>query len=274
MNKFKKKSIELANNGNYYDQLQNILDFPTNLPPNRDIDNDALEKLEQYYIDKDSINLLKELRKNKKFPIKHPLWRFLNIDDKLIELNPNVSQLLSNILFDKFEFSELIESITQPPEINQQLGNLFQNFLVKTDFGIEKINYVELNNSNIQTDYILIGSDAELLLAAETHTGYKRTGEESKGLDFFCFINNTFVIGEHKFCGDYGGNQDKSIKDGIHHTNAYTDPDKKVNKICLFDGVMWFESKKQMYRTITENELKDKDVFSSIFLKDYLNEIK
>lgn len=274
MNKFTKKSIEIANRGNYYDQLQNILNFPLNLPPNREIDNDSLKKLEQYYVDKDSENLLKELRKFKKFPIKHPLWKFLDKDDKHIELNPEVSKLLSNILFNEFEFSELIESISQPPEINQQLGNLFQNFLVTTDFGIEKINYDELKNSNLHTDYLLIGTDAELLLAAETYTGYKRTGEESKGLDFFCFINNTFVIGEHKFCGDYGGNQDKSIKDGIHHINAKTDSDKKVNKICLFDGVMWLERKNQMHRTITENELKEQDVFSSIFLKDYLNEIK
>tara|TARA_B000000557_G_C20716923_1_gene418360 strand:+ start:124 stop:948 length:825 start_codon:yes stop_codon:yes gene_type:complete len=274
MNKFTKKSIEIANSGNYYDQLQNILNFPLNLPPNREVDDDALKKLEQCYVDKDSENLLKQLRNFKKFPIKHPLWKFLDKDDKLIELNPEVSKLLSNILFNEFEFLELIESISQPPEINQQLGNLFQNFLVSTDFGIEKINYDELNNSNLHTDYLLIGTDAELLLAAETYTGYKRTGEESKGLDFFCFINNTFVIGEHKFCGDYGGNQDKSIKDGIHHINAKTDPDKKVNKICLFDGVMWLERNNQMHRTITENELKDQDVFSTIFLKDYLNEVK
>ena len=274
MNKFTKKSIEIANKGNYYDQLQNILNFPLNLPPNREVDNDSIKKLEQYYVEKDSKNLLKELRNFKKFPIKHPLWKFLDKDDKLIELNPEVSKLLSNILFNQFEFLELIESISQPPEINQQLGNLFQNFLVSTDFGIEKINYDELNNSNLHTDYLLIGTDAELLLAAEAYTGYKRTGEESKGLDFFCFINNTFVIGEHKFCGDYGGNQDKSIKDGIHHINAKTDPDKKVNKICLFDGVMWLERNNQMHRTITENELKDQDVFSTIFLKDYLNEVK
>lgn len=261
MNKWLKKSINLAAQPGYLDKLQEIYDLPIN--PVRDINEQNWYNVEKSFHEKDDIGLINNLlslhSNSSKFPIKNSYLGFLKKNRESIHNNPITVKKITNILY-SMGLEKIREKSIEPKETNQQIGPLFGNYLKNSNLGLEKLEIEKFSKSSANA--LLIGSDSEMKNFAKKNLDYR--GE--KGLDFLCRIKKKYIIGEAKFISDYGGNQTKSILDArtlLNYGNA--------EKILILDGVLYIPSSDKLHKTII-NDLRDENILSGLLLRDFILE--
>lgn len=263
MNYFTRKSIEIANDPNYLDQLYDV--YPIGDKTERKIDKQLLEKVEYYYKTKKSIELFKTLLKLPKFPIDDQYVGFFRKDSKAIDNNPKQVQRICDELF-KMDIDELLKLCKQPKKPNRQLGESFKKWINKGTLGfpLVSVNEFESDYMSNNDDVILVGSDKQFKKFAQKHLGYNR----DKGLDFISRINGKYVIGEAKFISSEGGSQNTQFLDA--NTTLNESCNKDVISINIVDGVIYIPSKCKNYKTITENNIL---VMSVFVLKEFLHSL-
>jgi len=133
MNKWIKKSIEIANAPGYLDKLHEV--YPVIQEAEREISEEVKNKLKKIYNGGDDVALIKELLKLPKFPVKDPYVAFLRKRDVFIEYNPKTVQRIANRIR-LMGYDAMIESIEEPKEFNRQIGTLFKRWLPKIGYPI------------------------------------------------------------------------------------------------------------------------------------------
>lgn len=263
MNEWTRKSIELANQRNYLDLLYKVYPMSVNL--RRELSSDDIEKITEYFDNKESINLLKILLNQEIFPIKDSYVAYLKRDNSAIDRNPNTVERLTGMLYE-MGLDEIFDKTTVPKETNRQIGPLFKNWIEKGFIGCKVTddeNEILRSNENI----IFNSSDDTMKMFAKNHLGYTR----NKGLDFIAKFNNIYVIAEAKFLTDFGGHQNAQYEDAISTMRSNLDNSgKDVRQIAILDGVLYIKGKNKMYKGITENFSDDEVIISSVLLRDYL----
>jgi len=128
---------------------------------------------------------------------------------------------------------------------------------------VERIRILKAYGAEIIFTDPLEGSDEELKKFAEKELGIKNL---EKGIDFLLKIKENFFLGEAKFLTDYGGSQNNQFRDALRVAEI-----KKHNiiGIAVLDGIVWFESKAKMYKTIKEFE---GFALSALLLKEFIEE--
>ena len=116
-----------------------------------------------------------------------------------------------------------------------------------------------------QNNAILDASDSEMKNFAQQFLGYKN----QKGLDFIARFNKKYIIGETKFLTAHGGHQNAQLNDAITLLNS--DIKQDVIKVAILDGVCYVKNKNKLYKTILEYQ--DKNIFSSLLLRDFLYQV-
>ena len=199
MNIWTQKSIELANQRNYLDLLYKIYPMSNNL--RREMKEEDIQKLNEYYEMRDKYKLLNLLLKQEVFPIKDSYISYLKRDKSAINRNPATVDRIVGILYE-MGINKIIDRTTAPKETNRQIGPLFKNWIDRGTIGC-----AVTKNENEFLEYdgniIFNSSDRAMQTFAKNHLGYLR----EKGLDFIGKFNNTYVIGEAKFLTDFGGHQ-------------------------------------------------------------------
>lgn len=256
MNIFTKSSIELANQKDYLDQLFSV--YPLSPDSIREIDKDMWSNIEEYYKSNNNVELFKSLLKLKLFPIKDSYVPFFKHSASAVERNPmTVNRICGRVK--ELGLDKLFEKCTQPKETNRQMGPLFTNWL---NSGVLGCLPIEEDAFLKEKDFgILKGTDQSLKNFAHKYLGYNR----DKGLDFIAKRKNQYIIGEAKFITDEGGHQNDQFLDAL--TTLTTETNKNVIKVAILDGVLYIESKKKMYTTITSNNL---NVMSALLLRDFV----
>ena len=278
MNKWLKKSLDLASKGNYYDQLHNVYKIATEENKERLVSEETWANVEKYFNDKDDVNLIKSIFSLKKwdhekqkwvsnggkFPFKTSYIRYFyraqSSDEEFFYRNPKTVKIISDRLYN-LGLQAIKDGVSAGAETNQQQGPAFINFLKSIDFEnyhIEKLEYDSFKSSD--SNAILIASDSIIGKFAREHCGY--TGK--KGLDFAARINKKYIIGEAKFISDNGGNQDKSLLDA---RNTLLNANSDV--IFILDGVCFNKSKNNLFKTISV-DLKGENILSALFLKEFI----
>lgn len=260
MNYFTESSIELANQKNYLDQLFSV--YPLSPDSIREINPDLWNNIKTAFADNDNISLFTSLLKLKLFPIKDGYVPFFRLHSKAIKNNPEtVNRICGRVR--ELGLDKLYEKCTQPKETNRQMGPLFRKWLEKGTLGAVPVQEPEFLQA--EGFAVLAGSDASLALFAKKHLGYTR----EKGLDFIAKRNNHYFIGEAKFISDEGGHQNDQFLDAI--TTLHTPTNSNVIKVAILDGVLYINSKKKMYRTITSQNL---NIMSALLLRDFIYSIQ
>jgi hypothetical protein len=158
---------------------------------------------------------------------------------------------------------KLYKRVSEPKETNTQIGPMFRSWLNSKALGIKPVGPEEF--AKAQGNALLGGGDAELKDYAAKNLGYK----SAKGLDLVARFNGKYVIGEAKFLTDYGGHQNAQFNDGV----AILQLDGlKAIPVSILDGVLYIKSKSRMHAAIT-GDLKDKNVMSSLVLREFLYQI-
>lgn len=288
MNIWTERSIELANNRNYLDELFKVYPISKNFP--RKISDEDVYQINEFFekdvstSNEDNQHFLKQLiqmiknsgsKKSESdtllFPIKDSYVPYLKLDPSAIKRNPRtVNRIIGEIR--ELGAEGVLKNMTLPKESNRQMGPLFNNWLVKTNPLGAKIVSDEKVFLESKEDMIFGGKDASMKNFASKYLGYTRvTDENSKGLDLLAKFNDTYVIGEAKFITDMGGHQWGQQRDALDTIDSTLNKtDKKVVKIAIIDGVSYISTSKnnKFYKSITTSD--DKVVLSALLLRDYL----
>ena len=258
MNKWIKKSIELANSPGYLDNLYNV--YPMEVGAVRSISAEILKKIKIAYKKGDKLNLIKILLKNLDlFPIKDSYIAFLRRNPKALDINPKTVKRIGERLLD-MDYEEIIKASTQPKETNRQIGPLFRKWLPSLGYPI----LGEDEFLKTREVALLDGSDRYLKEFSNRVLKTKLT----KGLDLLFRVNNTFVVGESKFLTDFGGHQNAQFNDAL---NLLQKRSGKALRIAVLDGVLWIRGKNKMHNLIKR---KKGIVLSALLLKDFIKSLQ
>ncbi len=260
MNLFTQRSIELANQRNYLDQLFSV--YPLSPDSIREIDQNLWGKIESAFHDNDNIRLFNTLLELDLFPIKDGYVPYFKRDKSAVNRNPNtVNRICGRI--HELGIDKIYERCTQPKETNRQMGPLFRRWVKSGAIGLSPVDeFTFLNKISKQENTILDGSDSLLKDFATRNLGYSRT---DKGIDLIAWFNGKFIIGEAKFISDEGGHQNDQFLDAM--TTINTPTANNVINIAILDGVLYIPSKKKMYSYITGHDLP---IMSALLLRDFL----
>ncbi len=274
MNIWTKRSIDLANQHDYLDQLFKI--YPLSANEKRNLTPNVVKKIKEYIDNHDSknlINLLLDQVKGKTgddshpFPIKYSYVSYLKNDRSAIDRNPKTVERIAGYLYD-MGLDAIIEKTSAPKETNRQMGPLFKNYIDKKTLGIPVVK-TEEEFMATNEDMIFNCPDTYGQRFAAKYLGYNR----DKGLDFIARVNNTYLIGETKFLTDFGGHQDAQLNDAIDTLlTPITKTKYKVQKIAIIDGVAYIKSKSKMFKTICSYP-DDAIILSSVLLREFLGSI-
>jgi len=255
MNKWIKKSIELANSHGYLDKLLEI--YPVEYEKIRVVPQNIKNKIKRAFIEKDGNKLVEELLKLPKFPIDDPYIASLRRHPSLLSKNPKTVERISEKLF-SLGINTVLELSAKPKSPSRQLGHSFKNWLKTLNYPFLK---EDKFNSGSQIAF-LEGSDKKLKEFANNKLGINL----SKGIDFILKIKNKFILGEAKFLTDYGGSQNNQFRDAI---NVAKIKKNNIIGIAVLDGIVWFKSNEYMHKTITSF---DGVVLSALLLREFIEE--
>ncbi len=258
MNNWIKKSIEIANNPCYLDNLYDV--YPMDVGETRKIPQETLKRIEAAVKSGDKLALIKILLKELDlFPVKDSYVAFLRRYPDATEINPAAVDRLGNRLLE-MGYQEIIKASTQPKETNRQIGPLFRRWLATVGYPVlEEEDFLKHKGLAI-----LNGSDKYLMEFSNRELGTKL----KKGLDFILRTNDKFVIGEAKFLTDFGGHQNAQFNDAmtlLHHR-----PGRAI-KVAILDGVIWIKGKNKMHTTIKK---KRGTALSALLLNDFVRGLK
>lgn len=256
MNQFLEWSIELANQGNYLDELFKV--YPTIPNELRDINPYKWEKIRDSFNERNNADLISRLLKLELFPIKDSYVGFLKADKNAISRNPQTINRLAGELY-QMGLSKLYESCSQPKETNRQIGPMFRKWIRSGSLGILPVAYNEFISNN--ENAILAGTDTELKEFAQTHLNYSR----DKGLDLVARFGGKYVIGEAKFLTAFGGHQTTQFNDALDTIYCVAN----AQKIAILDGVCYIKGKNKMYRNLTEKN-SEFNIMSALALRNFL----
>ena len=207
MNLWTQKSIKLAMQSDYLDQLYRIYPMSVNL--RRELTHEAQNDIRTHLNNKDGEKLLSVLLKQEIFPIKDSYVAYLKRDKTAINRNPATVSRLSGILIE-MGFDKILDKTTVPKETNRQIGPMFKNWISSGTLGVPTT-----DNSNDFLSYngniVFNASDRSMQDFAKKFLGY----QHNKGLDFIGKFNNTFILGEAKFLTDFGGHQNAQFNDAL-----------------------------------------------------------
>ena len=262
MNIWTQKSIELAEQSNYLDQLYRVYPMSVNL--RRELSSDVQHKIRSSLDAKDGAELLKILLKQEVFPIKDSYVAYLKRDKTAIDRNPATVGRLAGMLIE-MGFDEIIEKATVPKETNRQIGPMFKRWVDTGALGVPVTNNAQ-NFLEYKGNIVFNSSDFAMKSFASCYLGY----DHDKGLDFIGKFNDTFVVGEAKFLTDFGGHQNAQFNDAISTMRSiFRKTSFKVVPIAILDGVLYIRSENKMFSALSQFA-EHETVVSAVLLRDYL----
>lgn len=257
MNDWVRRSIEVAANDNYLDQIFDIYQIPYDLP--RPINAETRRELERLFNERDSRGLIHLLLRQQKFPFQDPFVGFLRADAGSIDRNPQTVERLTRILH-AMGVEGIIRGIEEPAQANRRLGALVHRWLARLPFPrLEEAEFLRAEGPAL-----LMGSNGQLLDFCNRvlHCNlWKRPDLVAKG-------GQRYVIGEAKIITTPGGNQDKSFREVMEFIQAR---EGEAVRVGIMDGVVWVHEG-GLYGTV--RQLEDEVAFSALLLEDFLESLR
>lgn len=264
MNKWVKKSLILAEGEYYLDKLLEIYP-PDEVSRGKVVESESLI-LKQLFLQKDCINLIKELirlkEKGFKFPIENPYISFLSRCKEAIDKNPKTIKKICDKLFE-MNYGELKGKLEAPKKASRRIGPMFREYLKR------KFNFFDIKEFENSSDLCFLNGGDKLLKTYAINELNCKFSELSKGLDFVAKLKNKYLIGTAKFITDFGGSQDNQFMEAIRLVKETKTP-KNVTKVAVIDGVVYLGGK--MKSTLVELR-KYEFCFSALLLEEFLKSL-
>lgn len=264
MNKWVKKSVNLANSCSYLDNLMEV--YPVDLAMPREINPEERKRIKEIFTRRNKKKLISILLDLKRFPIDDPYIGFLRRNRKALDKNPKTVRRIGKRLL-SIGLNGILIGASKPKSPSRQLGQMFRKWLSKLGYPIlSKEDFLGCKGIAI-----LKGGDAALKKFAKDNLGYRG----QKGLDMVLRIKRRFIIGEAKFITASGGGQDKGFRETIAFIKH---KGRRALRIAILDGVVWLapdkiKTRKKKKLSLYESVLrlnKNQIALSVLLLKDFI----
>ncbi|MFZ5559492.1 MAG: hypothetical protein ACOZAL_01730 [Patescibacteria group bacterium] len=258
MNKWVKKSIDLANSRGYLDKIFEV--YPIELGDIRGVSKELIIKFRKAFKNKNKKDLIRTLLKFPKFPIDDPYIASLRRHPHLLEKNPRTIKRIGERLL-SIKINTILRLATKPKSPSRQLGNSFENWVHTIDYPFLE----EEKFKSYSKIAFLKGSGVKLKQFAIRELEVKRL---TRRPDFILKVKNKFIIGEAKFLTDYGGTQNNQFDGAVKMTKIRK---PRAIGIAVLDGIVWFKSNAYMHRAVK----KQRGIaLSALLLRKFIEELR
>jgi hypothetical protein len=261
LNQWVLKSIELFENTPYLDNILAVYPLQSARPTR--LNDNLRRRIISAHQARRTNELITILQTEVKFPYDEPLWYLMKNIQGCLNNNPQQIQRIADSLY-SMTADETVFRLESAPKLNTQMGPMFTNWL-RNNFSL--LNVDEFTSST-QGVHILNSSEQE----GKNFVNNVLLQNVDKRPDLVAKVNETYIIGEAKWIGSPGGNQNKQVVEVI---NLCRDQRGNVIRIGIIDGFPWAT------KTITQGIINDKtvvqvqeseyDIISALLLNDYLN---
>jgi hypothetical protein len=201
------------------------------------------------------------LRTLTKFPYEEPIWYLLKNIDGCIEKNPRQIQRIAESLY-SMTVEETVVRLEAAPKLNTQMGPMFNGWLRSRFDVLELDDFISSENG-----VCILGGSEEI---GKTFINDTLNQNLPKRPDLIAKVNRQIIIGEAKWIGQPGGNQEKQVQEVL---NFCRNQRGNVFRIGVVDGFPWsiFNIKHRLVNNkeavnIQESEY---DIVSALLLEDY-----
>lgn len=261
LNEWVLRSIELFESTPY---LDNILDvYPLQSASPERLDDRLKRRIISAHQSRRTDELISILQNEVKFPYDEPLWFLMKNIQGCLENNPLQIQRIADSLY-SMTADETVFRLESAPKLNTQMGPMFTNWL-RENFNL--LNIDDFANST-EGIHILNSSEQD----GKTFVNEVLNQNLAKRPDLVAKVNNTCIIGEAKWIGSPGGNQNKQV---VEVLNLCRDQRGNVIRIGIIDGFPWATKNNVDNiindKTVVQVQESEYDIISALLLNDYLS---
>ena len=263
LNPWVAKSIEFFQKKAYLDNILSI--YPFTQSPSTDLDSSILREIIKAHNARDGRALINILKDRGRFPYEDPIWYLLANVKGCLKKNPRQIGRILDILY-SMTADETIARIIAPPKLNTQAGPMFRAWLEN------KFHFVTITDfQNSIRNIVLLRASEEEGKNFVQHILHQKV---EKRPDLIAKVKNQYVIGEAKWIGQPGGNQEKQVQEVLKFCKNQRG---SVKRVGIVDGFPW-----AIYNTNgavinnKENVLiqeSEYDMVSALLLNKYLNSL-
>lgn len=262
LNRWVARSIELFESTPYLDNILKI--YPLSISAPIRLSSKIRRAIIIAHQSRNTKELLKILSSLNKFPYDDPIWYMLKNIEGCLDNNPFQIERIAKSLY-SMTAEETVVRLEAAPKLNTQIGPMFNSWL-RQSFALKSIEEFQKSEKGI------------CILDASEESGKAFLMDElnqslSKRPDLVAKCNSIYIIGEAKWIGQPGGNQEKQVQEVL---NFCKNQRGEVRRIGIIDGFPWAVKTikgKIIYNKeavlIQESEY---DIMSALLLKEYFEQ--
>lgn len=260
LNKWVLKSINLFKETNYLDQILEVYPFQIASPER--LEPSVRRTIINAHQSRRTGELIQILKGLTKFPYEDPIWYLLKNIEGCDENNPVQIQRIANSLY-SMTAEETVVRLEAAPKLNTQMGPMFNAWL-RQKFTLLTLNRFQASTSGI------------CFLDASEEVGKQYINDIlhqnlDKRPDLIAKVNNQLIIGEAKWIGQPGGNQEKQVQEVLKFCRNQRG---NVFRIGVVDGFPW-SLYNNNHRLVNNKEAvniqeSEYDIVSALLLEEYL----
>ncbi len=200
-----------------------------------------------------------------KFPYEEPLWFLMKNAKGARKANPKQLERIMDSLY-AMTAEETVIRLEAAPKLNTQMGHMFSDWLKRSFKTLEPGDFQKANGGI----FILNASEVEGMKFVNQVLGQ----ELKKRPDLVAKVNQTYVIGEAKWIGSPGGNQEKQVVEVLDFCREQRGA---VMRVGIIDGFPWAvqRSNDKIINAKEAVQVQESpyDVLSALLLKEYLESL-
>ena len=263
LNEWILKSIDLFESTPYLDNLLEVYPLQSAVPVH--LDPQLKRRIISAHQGRRTDDLINILQGETKFPYDEPLAYLIKEVKNCSISNPKQMHRIANTLY-AMTAEELVVHLESAPKLNTQMGPMFTTWL-RNNFELLNIKDFQKSTNGI---FILSSSEEE----GKNFINGILNQNLIKRPDLVAKVNQTYVIGEAKWIGRSGGNQNNQVRDVLDFCR---DQRGEVIRIGIIDGFPWAVHKNN-HSIINDkvNVLVQEfpyDIVSALLLKEYLSKM-
>lgn len=260
LNEWVLKSIELFENTPYLDNILDVYPLQTAIPER--LDAQLRRRIISAHQARRTNELIDILKNEVKFPYDEPLWYLIKNIDRCLQNNPQQIQRIADSLY-AMTPEETVIRLESAPKLNTQMGPMFTNWL-RNNFDL-----LELDDFRNSSEGIVVLQSSEEI--GKTFVNSELRQNLEKRPDLVAKVNDTYIVGEAKWIGSPGGNQNKQVVEVI---NLCRNQRGNVIRVGIIDGFPWAIKKSNgeiiNNKTCVQVQESEYDILSALLLREYL----
>ncbi len=260
LNEWVRKSIKLFESPQYLDKISEVYPLQTARPER--LEDGLRRRIISAHQGRRTNELIEILKNEVKFPYDEPIWYLMKNIQGCLENNPNQIQRIADSLY-AMTAEETVVRLESAPKLNTQMGPMFTNWL-RTEFDLLNIDDFRSSENDI---FVLNASEEEALNFLRNELNQ----DLEKRPDLLAKVDKTYVIGEAKWIGSPGGNQNKQVVEVI---NLCKNQRGNVIRVGIIDGFPWaiYNTNGSIIndKTCVMVQESEYDILSALLLREYL----